>query len=175
MTGTETKGYTGWAIAELMGHVRLAGRVSEEPMFGTALMRIDIPDGDGYTAQYASGGSIYRLTPCSEEVARAVVGSDRPMPIEPWELRRLEAPKPRVVAVQREEELRDVDDGSRLIDVRGCSSCGEDHEDRKTRWLDAATEIFVCPTTAAPASALHVRELVVVSGAHDDAGEGDLA
>lgn len=100
MTG-EIKAYDGWAIVELMGHVRMAGRVSEAPMFGTALLRIDIPDGDSYTTQFASGGSIYRLTPCNEEVARAIARGGQPAPIEPWELKRIGAP--RLTSLEAEE------------------------------------------------------------------------
>lgn len=59
-----------WAIVELMGHVRLAGRLSEEEKFGTKLGRLDIPDGDGFVTQFFGGGSVYRITPCSEAVAR---------------------------------------------------------------------------------------------------------
>lgn len=33
-----------WAIVELMGHVRLAGRLSEEEKFGSKLGRLDIPN-----------------------------------------------------------------------------------------------------------------------------------
>lgn len=62
-----------WAIVELYGHVKLAGRVTEEDVFGRTLGRIDIPTGDGgFVTQYFGGGSIYRLTPCSEEAARQV-------------------------------------------------------------------------------------------------------
>lgn len=62
-----------WAIVELFGHVKLAGRVTEEDVFGRTLGRIDIPTLDGgFVTQYFGGGSIYRLTPCSEEAARQV-------------------------------------------------------------------------------------------------------
>src|SRR5579884_3045855 len=49
-----------WAVVELMGHVRLAGRVTEEAMLGTALGRIDIPTGEGpedFVTQYFGGSS----------------------------------------------------------------------------------------------------------------------
>jgi hypothetical protein len=137
MTTVEaSKAYAGWAIVELMGHVRLAGRVSEEPMFGTALLRIDVPDGDSYTTQYASGGSIYRLTPCSEEVARAVVGSSRPMPIEPWEMRRLEAPRERVVEVGQDACIHEGGscylgtDDEPTDCICSCSRCEQADRDR---------------------------------------------
>lgn len=105
-----------WAILELMGHVKLAGRVTEEERFGSKMGRIDVPDcipcdckgadqihgndrfdcpkckGSGFlekfTTHYFGGGSIYRLTPTSEEVARAVAANHKPQPISPWELPR---------------------------------------------------------------------------------------
>jgi hypothetical protein len=36
-----------WAIVELMGHVTIAGRLTEEEKFGSKLGRLDIPDGQG--------------------------------------------------------------------------------------------------------------------------------
>lgn len=35
-----------WAILELMGHVKLAGFVTEEELFGGKIGRIDIPGAD---------------------------------------------------------------------------------------------------------------------------------
>lgn len=75
-----------WAILELMGHVRLAGKVTEEEHFGAKLGRIDIPNGDGFTTQWFSGGSIYRLTPTTEEIARGVALRNQPEPVHRWEL-----------------------------------------------------------------------------------------
>ena len=70
-----------------MGHVRLAGFVTEEPLFGTALGRIDVPGANGsMTTQYFGGSSIYRLTPVAEEIARAVAQHSQPEPVHRWEL-----------------------------------------------------------------------------------------
>jgi hypothetical protein len=84
----EQKSFENWAILELLGHVRLAGRVTEESHFGVALGRIDIPTaaGDGYTTQYFGGSSIYRLTPTTEEIARSVAAHSQPRPVQSWEL-----------------------------------------------------------------------------------------
>jgi hypothetical protein len=102
----DKQGYDGWAILELMGHVRLAGRVSEEAHFGTALGRIDIPNGDTFTTQYFGGSSIYRLTPTTEEIARSVAAVNQPEPVRPWEL-----PKPQQIEVRADEdEDADQDD-----------------------------------------------------------------
>ena len=57
-----------YAILEVFGHRKHAGRVYEVERFGTKLCRIDIPkDGDfakGFTTHYYGGPSIFSMTPC---------------------------------------------------------------------------------------------------------------
>lgn len=81
--------FESWAVVELMGHVRMAGRVTEEEHFGAKLGRIDIPKDDGFFTQYFGGQSVYRMTPVTEEAARAVAARNVPEPVHTWEL-----PKP---------------------------------------------------------------------------------
>lgn len=73
---------TEWAIVEMLGHKTLAGRVSEETLFGQTLMRIDIPEGGEHgqdLTQWYGPSSIYCFTKCSEHVARQVAQTiDRP-------------------------------------------------------------------------------------------------
>jgi hypothetical protein len=83
--------FEAWAVLELMGHVRMAGRVTEEERFGAKMGRIDVPDGDGFTTVFFGGGSVYRMTPTTEEVARAVAKGSRPEPVHRWELPKPEA------------------------------------------------------------------------------------
>lgn len=97
--------YDGWAILELMGHVRLSGRVTEESHFGVALGRIDIPTADGYTTQYFGGNSIYRLTPTTEEIARSVALRNQPEPVRPWEL-----PRPQQIEADQDDADDDNED-----------------------------------------------------------------
>ena len=95
--------FDSWAILELMGHVRMAGRVTEEERFGSKLGRIDVPDENGgFTTVYFGAGSVYRLTATTEEVARAVAVRNKPEPVHRWEL-----PKPETAA--------DVLDGRRQM------------------------------------------------------------
>lgn len=75
-----------WAIVELLGHVRVAGLVSEEERFGTKLGRVDVPVPEGTVTQYFGGQSIYRLTPCDEVTARRVAAANRPAPVHAWQL-----------------------------------------------------------------------------------------
>lgn len=108
-----------WAVIELMGHVRMAGRVTEVERFGSKMGRIDIPDGDGFKTQFFSGASIYRETPCSEEVARAVAFHAMPTPIHSWEL-----PRPALPPSSGSEETcpgASTCHGA----LKWCSSCGD--------------------------------------------------
>ena len=75
-----------WAIVELMGHVRLAGKLTEEEKFGSKLGRLDIPHGEtGCITQYFGGGSVYRITIVTEAVARQVSKGTTPAPVNPWD------------------------------------------------------------------------------------------
>lgn len=65
-----------WALVEIFGHQKVAGHVTEELIGGTSLLRVDIPTGDGpddFMTQYLSGGSVFRMTPVTEEVVRLAV------------------------------------------------------------------------------------------------------
>lgn len=87
------EGFGVWAILELMGHVKVAGYVTEEELFGSKLGRIDIPADDETQAitQYFGGQSVYRLTPVAEATARAFARRSRPRPVHIYEL----LPEPR--------------------------------------------------------------------------------
>ena len=91
-----------WAILELMGHVRLAGRVSEEEKFGAKMGRIDVPDGDGFTTRYFGGQSVYSMTPVTEEVARHVAKNVEAAPVHTWDFPKPALPAP-VYAKTRED------------------------------------------------------------------------
>lgn len=89
---TSADAYEGWAIVELMGHRVIAGKVSEASQYGAAMLRVDVPNGDGETAitQFYGGSAIYALTPCDEAAARKVLNRrwDLPEPV------RLALPEP---------------------------------------------------------------------------------
>jgi len=59
-----------WAIVELMGHGQTAGRI-EKPTEWGGLMRVDVPDDDGYRTEFYSMSAIYSVKFVSEEIARA--------------------------------------------------------------------------------------------------------
>jgi hypothetical protein len=61
-----------WAIAELMGHLTLAGRITK-PGDNGGLWQIDIPDQDSFHTEFFGSQSVYRIRIVSEEIARAYV------------------------------------------------------------------------------------------------------
>lgn len=99
-----------WAIVELMGHLRLAGKLTEEERFGAKMGRLDIPDGDGFVTRYFGGASVYSITIVSEAVARHVRKSTQPEPVSPWDFpKQLPAP----AAVHPQNQSDQDDDGYR--------------------------------------------------------------
>ena len=62
-----------WAVVEVMGHKRFAGFVTEQTIAGAAFVRVDVPAVETLPAftKLLGAASIYAITPCTEETARA--------------------------------------------------------------------------------------------------------
>ena len=59
-----------YAIVELFGHTTLVGRIAEVERFGAKMLVIEpLFAGEFLPAIFHGGAAIYRLTPCSAEVA----------------------------------------------------------------------------------------------------------
>ena len=75
-----------WAIVEIFGHRRHAGRAREEERFGAKMLRIDVPvKGDpeklGWETHWYGGSSIFSYTLTDEpSVMRANTPYERPTP-----------------------------------------------------------------------------------------------
>lgn len=104
----------GWYIVELMGHRRLAGRVSEVTVAGAGFLRIDVPGDAGqpdFVTQFVRPESLYALTPTTEALARQVARLARPAPVSRYELP-AEAPPSPPRADPAADDEDDDDDGS---------------------------------------------------------------
>jgi len=76
-----------WGLLELMGHQRIAGKLSEEN-FGGTFIRVDVPevnDTPAYTKLFGQS-AIYAVTFTSEEVARKLAERLRIVPVQPYEI-----------------------------------------------------------------------------------------
>ncbi|HEX6463950.1 MAG TPA: hypothetical protein VFZ98_05840 [Vicinamibacterales bacterium] len=106
-----------WAVVEVMGHKKFAGYVSEQVIGSNALIRVDVPETDQggvFTRPYTKligPGSIYMLTPCTEDVARAAARTieryNDPIPVDIRAPRQLSAGS---VASVDDAQLVDDDD-----------------------------------------------------------------
>ncbi len=72
-----------WVMLEIFGHRRHWGLLTEIERFGTKLARIDefVPDtADPVATHFYGGGSIFSVTPVTEETARKQVAWQHPRP-----------------------------------------------------------------------------------------------
>jgi hypothetical protein len=67
--------FEAWGLVELMGHQRVAGQLSEQPLGGGNLLRVDIPNGDGFRTAYYGASAIYAVHITDEAAARKLAGN----------------------------------------------------------------------------------------------------
>jgi hypothetical protein len=88
-----------YAIVELFGHARIAGRISEQVFGGAALVRVDVPEVTyverGYNqperavtipahTRSFGGAAIYSINWCDEAVAKVSAQTIKHRPIQPY-------------------------------------------------------------------------------------------
>jgi hypothetical protein len=79
----QTEKFDCYAIVEVFGHQKMAGRVTEQALGGASFVRIDVPaiDGQpGFTRLYGAA-TIYSITPCTEELAHKAARYCRAEPV----------------------------------------------------------------------------------------------
>lgn len=80
--------FEAWALVELFGHAKIAGRVSEQTIAGHAFLRVDVPTvpgQPGYTRYYGAA-AIYSISPVDEGIATAMVKQYQPVPVSKFQL-----------------------------------------------------------------------------------------
>ncbi|RTL03724.1 hypothetical protein EKK58_12240 [Candidatus Dependentiae bacterium] len=108
-----------WAVVEIMGHKRFAGHVTEQSVGGAGFIRVDVPEislraGEVLPAftKFFGAGSIYSLTPCTEETARKFAASFRAEAFARYELPRLQS----FPSYQTDPEAGTISDEDRYAD-----------------------------------------------------------
>jgi len=85
---SDEKKFEQWAIVELFGHSRIAGRVTEQTIGGCSFVRVDVPaveQNQPFTKLYGQG-AIYALTFTDEAAATLAAKAIQAQPINVWEL-----------------------------------------------------------------------------------------
>jgi hypothetical protein len=128
-----------WAVVEVMGHKVFPGRVSDQTLGSASFVRVDVPaveprqvkdkqrvwdeNASKYTyvdfmrevegapayTKIIGSGSIYCITPCTEEVARQVAEQRRERPVDIIDIARPSAM--RALAASHDEDDEDDDEG----------------------------------------------------------------
>lgn len=94
--------FSAWGIVELMGHQRVAGRLSERALGGGNMLQVDIPqEDDSFRTVFYGNSAIYAVHVTDEAAARAIAKVSGTRPTYAWELEsaqhRLSAPSPRAI------------------------------------------------------------------------------
>lgn len=114
----ETPKFDQWCIVEVMGRLRLAGRVTEQVVAGQGFIRVDVPATarqPAFTRMFGPG-SIYSFTPVTEEMAKACAERFNEAPLDVYDIRATLAklPKPAggegATGEDLEDDLPDLDD-----------------------------------------------------------------
>lgn len=74
-----------WAVVDLFGHTKVAGKVSEQQLGGKGFIRIDVPATPSQPehTRFYGPAAIYSIIPVDEQVARAVAAQLYPLDIVP--------------------------------------------------------------------------------------------
>lgn len=115
-----TSTFSQWCIVEIMGHKKFAGFVTEQTVGGTAFVRVDVPEvtftdrGKEKTlpafSKLFGAGSIYCISPCTEETAKAFAAQMRSEAFALYEAPRLPAPSVGTMTEDRPATYETVDD-----------------------------------------------------------------
>lgn len=100
--------FSEWAILDLFGHQKIAGRVSEQQIGGASFVRVDVPEVLGQNAftKLFGSGAIYSITITDEETARAAAAYWKPLPMETWTIKdMMKLPAPEEGSLYEEEDF----------------------------------------------------------------------
>jgi hypothetical protein len=80
------KAFDSWAIVELFGHSKIAGRVTEQQIAGGTFLRVDVPAVNGQKGftRFYGASAVYSITPVEEGIARRVAEALSPRPVTVW-------------------------------------------------------------------------------------------
>lgn len=122
MDNDKAEHFNEWAILELFGRQRIAGRVSEAVIGGCAFVRVDVP-GHGARPAFTKlfgQGAIYAITITDEGTARMAAAEFAPEPMDKWTAEHMIAALPEPRGCGLDPMDGDGDEGTEDLD----SSCG---------------------------------------------------
>jgi len=87
----QTEKFDLWCIVELFGHVKIAGRCTEQNIAGTNMLRVDVPETKIQPAftRFFGASAIYAINPVDEATARYTAEKLEKKPIDSWDISEL--------------------------------------------------------------------------------------
>lgn len=87
----ENNKFESYALIELFGHNRMAGKVSEQTIGGSTFIRIDVPETERQPAftRLLNPSAIYAINPISLEVMAELAESIKSVPVQVWDIRKV--------------------------------------------------------------------------------------
>lgn len=103
---SEGQRFEQWAVLELFGYTRVAGKVTEATIAGGSFIRLDVPgqDGEMLWTRFYNPSAVYSISPVSEEVATKMAANLVFPPVQPWELKQLPSPDETTEPAESHEE-----------------------------------------------------------------------
>lgn len=101
-----------FAVVELFGHTKMAGRVTERTVGSAAFIQVDVPETDQQPSysRLLNPSAIYAINPVTEEIAKHMAGQIQSKPIETWDARQMLEKLEQLSAKQLQEVAGYTDD-----------------------------------------------------------------
>jgi hypothetical protein len=118
----QSEKFDSWAIVEVFGHAKFAGRVTEQAIGGASFVRVDVPAVDKSPAftKLFGASAIYSITPVEEELARKAVKACHSEPISVYIPEERQITGPNIASVQPCKH--------NLYNCEACNQSDEDHD-----------------------------------------------
>lgn len=83
--------FEAWCLVELFGHIKIAGKCTEQYLVGTHMLRVDVPETTNKPAftRIFGHAAIYSINPIDESIARQLAESYSPTAFSTYELKPL--------------------------------------------------------------------------------------
>lgn len=98
-----------FAVVELFGHQKIAGKVTEQSIGPATFVRVDVPESEkqpGFT-RLLNPSAIYAINPVTEEVMKYMAGRFEAKPIESWDIQKMYE-KVLALGVAKDEDDEDL-------------------------------------------------------------------
>ena len=81
-----------FAVVELFGHQRIAGKITEQSIGVATFIRVDVPETKAQPkfTRILNPSAIYAINPVTEEVANEMAERIQSKPIDAWDIREME-------------------------------------------------------------------------------------